>query len=73
MNDKEMIKAYFNNMIYGYKHWCGTQFLADTQRLIDLIKKTDLPEDDIGEALMEAVYKCKGITVNITPEKDGMT
>lgn len=74
---KEM-KATFTHAFYDYPDWCHTSMQARCEELGEMIKrfiekesKEYLPElSAIGFALVEAVFECKDIVVNIEGEKD---
>ena len=74
---KEM-KDLFHSMLYEYPDWCHTQFLASSNKLGKVIEsfieedKDYLPQQlyQIGQVLIETIFECKDITINIEGEKD---
>lgn len=72
------MKVSFTAAFYDFPHWCHTSFGAECERLGDYIKKFIekdkdsylLSTDEIGRVLVEAVFECRDITVNIEGEED---
>lgn len=74
------IKAAFRDAIYDYPDWCHTQFAKECGRLGELVKQfieynkssgsAFDDTDEIFEALVEVIFECDDIVVNIVGQEE---